>query len=327
MGKTWVWFLVSILLVASFSVVGCDSLQKTETEYKIGITQIIDHASLDAAREGFIEALKDEGFVEGENLTIEIKSAQGDMTTATTIAEGFVTDEVDLILAIATPSAQAVKNATEEIPILFTAVTDPVDAGLVESLENPGGNATGTHDMNPIADQLSLIKEIVPEAKTVGVIFNSAEDNSIVQVELLEEIAPDLDLEVEKAAITGTGEVATAAESLADKVDAFYIPTDNTVVAAIASVIKTAEENNIPIIAGEGITVKEGALATVGIDYLKLGYQTGKMAAKVLRGDAEPADLPVEGQSEYEYVVNTTAAGKMGVTLPQDLLDKATIIE
>lgn len=325
MGKTWVWFLVSILLVASFSIVGCDSLQKTE--YKIGITQIIDHASLDAAREGFIEALKDEGFVEGENLTIEIKSAQGDMTTATTIAEGFVTDEVDLILAIATPSAQAVKNATDEIPILFTAVTEPVIAGLVESLENPGGNATGTHDMNPIKDQLALIKEIAPEAKTVGVIFNSAEDNSIVQVELLEEIAPDLGLAVEKAAITGTGEVATAAESLADKIDAFYIPTDNTVVAAIASVIKVAEENKIPIIAGEGNTVEEGALATVGIDYLKLGYQTGKMAAKVLRGDAEPADLPVEGQNEYEYVVNIAAAENMGVTLPQGLLDKAKKIE
>ncbi len=325
MRKTWVWILTVILLIASFSVAGCDGLKKTD--YKIGITQIAEHPALDAARDGFIQALKDEGFVEGENLTIDIKTAQGDIPTATTIAEGFVTDKVDLILAIATPSAQAVKNATNSIPILFTAVTDPVDAGLVQSVGSPGGNATGTHDMNPIDDQLKLIKEIVPEAKTVGVIFNSAEDNSIVQVKALEDIAPGLGLAVEKAPVTGTGEVATAAESLIDKVDAFYIPTDNTVVSAIASVIKVAEENNIPIIAGEENSVEEGALATVGIDYQKLGYQTGKMAAKILRGEAQPSELPVEGQSEYEYVVNLTAAKNMGITLPQDLLDKAKIIE
>ncbi len=325
MKRMAVWLSVIILVAAAFAASGCGG--KDDPDYRIGITQISEHPALDSARQGFVDALADEGFVDGKNIAINFKSAQGDMPTTTTIAEGFAADKVDLVLAIATPSAQAAANVISDIPVLFTAVTDPVDAGLVDSLEKPGGNVTGTHDLNPIGDQLGLLLEIVPDAKTVGVIFNSAEDNSLVQIEILETLAPGMGLSIEKAPVTATGEVATAAESLVDKIDAYYIPTDNTVVDAIASVIKVAEEHKIPLIAAEDNSVAEGALATVGIDYYKLGYQTGQMAVRILRGEAETATMPVEGQNEYAYVVNLTAAKNMNVELPQALLDRARKIE
>lgn len=316
--------LLAVVMISAMLLGGCAK----ETEYHIGITQIVDHAALNAAREGFIDALADEGFVEGENVTFDIKSANDDKSAAITIAENFVADEVDMILAISTPSAQAAVQATSQadsdIPIMITAVTDPVVANLVNSMEEPGTNVTGTHDMNPVDKQLELIKELVPGAKTVGVIYNSSEDNSKVQVDILKSYADEMGLDIKEAPVTSTGEVAQAAESLVGEVDAIYIPTDNTVVSAISSVVQVAEEHKIPIIAGEENTVDKGAVATVGIDYYKLGYQTGKMAAQILRGEAEPATMPIEGQSEFSYVVNKTAAQNMGVELPQSLLDKAS---
>ena len=328
MKKVSLALLLGILFISFLLLSGCSSSPaEQQVKQKIGIMQIADHAALNAARDGFIKALQEEGFVDGENIILDIQNAHGEVSTASTIAEGFVADEVDLILAIATPAAEAAYNATKEIPILITAVTDPVFSGLADSLELPGKNVTGTHDMNPITEQLELLKEILPEAAAVGVIFNSGEENSRVQVDILEEEASQFGLTIIKAPVTATGEVSTAAESLIGKVDAIYIPTDNTVVSAIASVIQVSEEHLIPVIPGEENCVREGALATVGIDYFKLGYQTGKMAVKILRGEAEPATMPIEGQSEYSIVINQGAAEKLNLTLPQALLERAEVIE
>lgn len=318
MKKVWLGMLLGLLLV-SFLATGCSP----EADVRIGIMQIAEHDALDNARKGFIEALKEEGFVEGENVIFDIQNAHGEFTTATTIAEGFVADKVDLILAIATPTAQAALNTTKDIPIVITAVTDPVSTGLADSLEKPGGNVTGTHDMNPVKEQLALLQEIFPEATRVGVIFNSGEENSLVQVDILEKEAALAGLTVVKAPVTTTGEVGTAAESLLGKVDVIYIPTDNTVVEAIASVIQVSEEHFIPVIPGEASCVRAGALATIGIDYSVLGFQTGKMAAKILRGEAEPATMPIEGQSQYSIAVNKATAAKFKITLPQSLLERA----
>ena len=322
MRKVWLVALLGVLLF-SFLAAGCSPQGDSgadDDSLTIGIIQYAHHDALNAARDGFVEALEEEGFIDGENVTIITQNAQGEVPTATSIAEGFAADEVDLILAIATPAAQAALNVTPEIPILITAVTDPVDAGLAESLEKPGANATGTHDMNPIKEQLELLKELFPEASSVGVIFDSGEDNSRIQVEILEEEAQAAGLAVEKATATTTGEVSEAAGSLVGKVDAIYVPTDNTVVDAIGSVIQVSEEHLIPVIAGEGSCVYEGALATIGIDYHKLGYQTGKMAVKILRGEAEPATMAIEGQSEYSIIVNKAAAEKLSLALPETLL-------
>nr|WP_239565455.1 ABC transporter substrate-binding protein [Brevibacillus fulvus] len=305
---------------ASAPAGGEDQAGKT---YKIGVVQIVEHPALDAAREGFIAQMAKNGFEKDKNVVYDLQSAQGEMSNALSIAQKFQGDGDDLILAIATPTAQAALQTTKEIPILFTAVTDPVAANLVASMEKPGGNVTGTTDMNPVEEQLKLIQELKSDAKSVGVIYNSGEVNSKVQVDMAKEAAGKLGMTIQEAAITSATEVKQAAESMVGKVDAFYVPTDNMVVSAISAVLTVAEAQKIPVIAGEENSVKSGAIATYGIDYGKLGEQTADMALKILKGEAKPADMPVEKQAEMKLVVNKLAAEKMGVTLPQAMLDRA----
>lgn len=290
---------------------------------KIGITQIVEHTSLDAARQGFMDSLKDNGYIEGENVVFDFKNAQNDKSNAISIAQKFVNDKVDLIFAISTPSAQAVAQATDEIPVLITAVTDPVDAGLVQSMDKPGTNVTGTTDLNPVHLQLELVKKFVPDAKKVGVLYNAGESNSEVQVAIAREAAEELGLELVEASVATTADVSQAAASLEGRVDAIYVPTDNTVVAALQTVIKVAEDSRIPVIVGEGDSVENGGLATYGIDYYVLGRQTGDMAVKVLRGEADPADMPVESQKDLQLYINKKAAEAMGVEIPAELLEQA----
>lgn len=291
--------------------------------YSIGITQITTHTALDSAREGFKKAFEDAGI----QVKYDEQNAQGDQATATSIASKFASSDLDLVLAIATPSAQAAAQSITKVPVLFTAVTDPVSAQLVNSLEAPGSNITGTTDMNPVADQISLVKEFAPKAKTLGVIYSSGEVNSEVQVELAKEAAAKDGLQIVESAVTNSAEVQQAAQDLASKVDAIYVPTDNTVVSALASVVQAAEDAKIPLIAGEANSVAQGALATYGIDYSKLGYQTGEMAIRILKEGAEPASLPVEAQKDYELTVNTTTLKALGLELPASLKDRAVTIE
>lgn len=291
--------------------------------FSIGITQITTHPSLDAAREGFKKAFEDAGL----EVKFDEQNAQGDQATATSIASKFAGADLDLVLAIATPSAQAAAQAITGTPILFTAVTDPVSAQLVDSLDAPGANVTGTTDMNPVADQISLVKQFAPGAKNVGIIYSSGEVNSEVQVELAKEAADKEGLEVVETTVTNSSEVQQAAQDLASKVDAIYVPTDNTVVSAFASVVQSAEDAKIPLIAGEGDSVANGGLATYGIDYFELGRQTGEMAIKILTEKADPATMPVQSQSEYALTVNTTTLKAIGLEMPAELADKAVTVE
>ncbi|MCR4420135.1 MAG: ABC transporter substrate-binding protein [Clostridia bacterium] len=290
---------------------------------KLGIIQIVEHPSLDQARKGFLDVLAERGYKDGEKLAVDYQNAQGDMTTANTIAKKFVSDQKDLVLAIATPVAQAMANATKEIPILITAVTDPVAAGLVQSLEKPNTNVTGTTDMNPVKEQLALFKDLDPQAKKIGFIYNSSEVNSRVQLDMAKEAAPELGYELVEAVVTNSSDVLQAARTLADKVDGIYVPTDNTVVSALESVISVAEEKDLPLVVGEGDSVKRGGLATVGIDYYQLGRQTGEMAIRILEQGAKPQDMPIEAQKEYQLILNKKAAANMGVTLSESLLSRA----
>lgn len=289
----------------------------------VGIIQIVEHPALDSAREGFKDVLDENGFVEDENITYDYQNAQGDMSTAKTIAQKFNRQELDLILAIATPTSQAAANTIEDIPILITAVTDPVEAGLVDSMENPGGNLTGTTDMTPIAKQLELLLEIQSDTEDLGVIYNAGESNSVVQAEITKEECERLDINLIESTADNSSGVHQAAQSLADKVDAFYVFTDNTVVSALESVIKVAEENEIPLIVGEEDSVERGGLATEGISYYELGRQTGEMALKIINDDADPADMPIESQKSTRLVINESAAEAMGVTLSDELKERA----
>ncbi|MCM3576041.1 ABC transporter substrate-binding protein [Mesobacillus subterraneus] len=301
--------------------------EKKDEMVKIGITQIVEHPSLDAAREGFIEALKDAGYEEGKNLKLDYQNAQGDMNNNASIAQKFVSDKNDLILAIATASAQAAVQATKDIPILFTAITDPVGAELVQSMEKPGGNATGTTDTHPdaIKNTIEAIKKFIPGAKKVGIIYNNGEPNSVVNVKNAKEALEAAGLEAVETTISASSEVKQAAESMVGRVDVLYIPKDNTVVAALESVITVANDKDIPMFVGEGDSVKRGAFASYGLDYHDLGYTTGKMAVEILEGK-KPADIPVGYPENLELVVNKKAAEDEGITLTEDMLKDAKIV-
>ncbi|RRJ88628.1 ABC transporter substrate-binding protein [Gulosibacter macacae] len=288
--------------------------------FKVGISQFVQHGALDAATAGFQQALADAGL----NVEYDLQNANAEQGTTVTIAQAFAADSsIDLVLAVATPSAQAAATAITDRPVLFTAVTDPVSAALVDSNEAPGGNVTGTTDMNPVADQIALIKEVNPEAATVGVIYASGEVNSQIQVDIAQAAATENGMTLKTATVSTTNDIPTALESLGD-IDAIYVPTDNLVVAGIDSVMQYSDTNKVPVFSGDTAPVEEaGAIATYGLDYEKLGYQTGEMAVKILKGEAEPATMAVEAQTDFDLVINKTAAAAIGLEIPQALLDRA----
>lgn len=316
--------VVLMVLLMALAASGCSGKTGANSQkIKIGVIQIVEHPALDDARKGFLDALADKGYVDGQNIVVDYQNAQGDQGNLQTIANKFVQDKDNLILAIATPSAVTMANATDQIPILITAVTDPVSAKLVKSNDKPETNVTGTSDMNPVADQLKLIKDIVPNAKKIGIIYNSSEVNSQVQVDIADKAAPNLGLETVKVTVTASSEVMQAAQSMVGRVDAIYVPTDNMVVSSLASVIKIGEQNKIPVFAAESDSVQNGAIATVGIDYYQLGRMTGEMAIRIINGE-KPQDMAIQQQQGTDLVVNLKAAQNMGVTVPDAIIAKAS---
>lgn len=300
------------------------SLTAGAAEYRIGISQFVEHPALDAAREGFIEGLFEAGFKEKE-VEFLIQNAQADMPTAHSIAQKFKNSQLDLILAIATPNAQAAANVISQKPILFTAVTDPVKAGIVNSMEVPGSNLTGTTDLNPVIDQIKLIKEFIPEIKHLGVLYNPGEINSVVQIDLVKQITKKMGIKLHEGTVSNSSEVSLATSALIGDVEAIYIPTDNIIVSALPSVLKLTNQNKIPVFASENAHVKQGAIATLGIDYRLLGKQTGKMAAKILKGE-KTATMAVEGSNDLKLYLNTKAAKKLKLKIPESVFKRADII-
>jgi putative ABC transport system substrate-binding protein len=288
----------------------------------VAVTAIVEHPALDACRDGIRDELKAAGYEEGKNLKFVYESAQGNPGTAVQIAQIFVGEDPDVIVPISTPSAQAVVAAATEIPIVFTAVTDPLGAKLVPSLENPGGNVTGMSDLSPIAKHLDLIKEITPDAKTIGVTYNPGEANSVTLLNLLKELGAPAGYEIIEAAAPKSSDVLAAAQSLVGKVDVIYVPTDNTIVSALEAVLKVGIDNQIPVYAGDTDSVKRGAIATIGFNYYDVGRQTGQIVVRVLKGE-KPGDIPVAGVEITELVVNPGAAEKMGVAIPEAVIAKA----
>jgi len=288
----------------------------------VAVTAIVEHPALDAARDGVKEALAEAGFVDGQNLTFTYESAQGNPATAAQIARKLVGEAPAVIVPISTPSAQAVVGATQEIPVVFTAVTDPVAAKLVADPKHPGGNVTGMSDLSPVGKHLDLIREILPAAKALGVIYNPGEANALVLVDLLKKEAPARGFAIEEAPSPKSSDVLPAAQSLVGHVDAIYVPTDNTVVTALEAVIQVGQQNKLPVFAGDTDSVARGAIAAIGFDYGDVGRQTGKIVARVLKGE-KPGDIPVEGVEITELAVNPGAAAAMGVTLPEAVVARA----
>ena len=282
-------------------------------QYKIGVLQLVQHTALDASNKGFIKALDDAGL----NYTVDQQNASGDQPTCQTIASKLVNDGDDLILAIATPAAQAVAGATSEIPVLITAVTDPAASDLVESNEVPGGNITGTSDLTPVKEQIALLKKILPDAKTVGILYCTAESNSEIQAKMAREAIEAAGMTAVDYTVSSSNEIQTVVTSMVGKVDAIYAPTDNTIAAGMTTVAMIANENKIPTICGEEGMVKAGGLATYGIDYYELGYLTGKQAVKILTEGADVSKMPIEylPLEKCKLSVNEETAKTLGIDL------------
>ena len=306
---------LTIILIVS----GCTAGTGAKGKKAIGIIQYAEHIALDQACEGFIDALKDNGYVDGENITLDIQNAQGDQSNLSTISDRFVSNNVDLVLAIATPAAQSIAGKTTEIPILATAITDFEVARLVDSNDSPGRNVTGTTDMNPIKEQIDLLVELVPHVKRVGIIYTSGEDNSIVQANIAKEVIEDLGLSHVEVTVTNSSEIQQALESIVNQCEAIYIPTDNILASAMPNVYGVTANTKTPVICGEIGMVRKGGLASLGINYYDLGYQTGIMAIDILKGEKKPADMPVQAPADYDYAINGTIAEEFGIAIPERL--------
>ncbi|WP_299393839.1 ABC transporter substrate-binding protein [Pelagibius sp.] len=309
--------LLSTLALAAFAATATQAADIT-----VATTAIVEHPALDAARDGVRDELAAAGYEEGRNLRFLYESAQGNPATAAQIARKFVGEAPDVIVPISTPSAQAVVSATKDIPIVFTAVTDPVGAKLVGDPMKPGANVTGMSDLSPIGKHLDLIKQISPDAASIGVPFNPGEANSMTLLELVKQEAPARGLTVVEAPATKSSEVLGAAQSLVGKADVIYVPTDNTIVSAFEAVVKVGIDNKVPVYAGDTDSVARGAIAALGFNYYDLGRQTGRMVLRVLKGEA-PGDIAVEGVEITELYVNPGMAEKMGVAIPDALIQQA----
>lgn len=295
-------------------------LAQTKT---VAITAIVEHPALDATRDGVIDALKAAGFTPGENLKVEYQSAQGNPATAAQIARQFVGARPDVIVPISTPSAQAVVAATRDIPVVFTAVTDPVSAQLVRSMDKPGANVTGISDMAPVGEHVALIQEIVPGAKRLGVVFNPGEPNSVAMVNVLKDEAAKRGMTVVNAAANKSADVQTAARSLVGKADVIYVPLDNTVVSALEGLLAVGAQAKLPVFSADTDSVVRGTVASLGFDYRQLGRQTGEVVVRVLKGE-KPGDVPVALARGTDLFINPKAAAAMGVTIPDAVAKRAT---
>lgn len=322
---------VGIICTAAMLFSGCasDKTEKTDADksdkvYKIGVTQFADHPSLDNCREGFIQGLANKGFKEGENLEIEVVNAQTEMAKATQIAQSFASSGKDLVCGIATPSAQALYAACAEkgIPVIFNAISDPVGAKLAKSETEAMPGITGVSDKLPVEDQLKLIREILPDAKKIGIIYTTGEANSVSTIEEYKKLAPQYGFEIVDKGITKQAEIPQVMDVILTQVDCISNLTDNTVVAALGVVLEKANAAKIPVFGSEEEQVKNGCIASAGLDYIKLGIQAGEMAANVLNGTSIDT-IPFETLKETKYTFNEEAAKALGITISSETLSKA----
>lgn len=327
MKKSVKWLATLALAAMVVGAAGCGSSAQTGSKdkksYKVGVIQLVQHPALDAANKGFIDGLKSKGFEEGKNVTFDQQNAQGDQSNLQTIAQRFVSNKDDLVCAIATPAAQTMANATKDIPIVGTAITDYKVSKLVKDSSKPGTNVTGTTDMNPVEAQIDLLVKIMPKAKTVGFIYNSSEVNSQLQIDLAKKAAAARGLATVEATVSSVNDIQQAAQSLMGKVDALYIPTDNVMASAMPNLIKITDEAKVPVFCAEAGMLKAGGVATLGIDYYKLGFQTGEMAADILSGKSKPQDMAIQSQKTFTVTLNEEAIKKLGLTIPDDVRKEA----
>lgn len=293
---------------------------------KVAVSQIVEHPALDAARQGLLDGLKAKGYEEGKNLEFDFKTAQGNPAIAVQIARQFVGENPDVLVGIATPTAQALVAATKSIPVVFTAVTDPVGAKLVKKMEQPGKNVTGLSDLSPVEQHVELIKELMPNVKSIGVVYNPGEANAVSLMELLKVAAKKNGVQLVEATALKSADVQSATQAIAAKSDIIYALIDNTVASAIEGMIVAANQAKTPVFGAATSYVERGAVASLGFDYYQIGVQTADYVAAILEG-ADPGTLDVKVAKGSDLVINKTAADKLGMTIPQSVLDRATSVK
>ncbi|TXJ46369.1 ABC transporter substrate-binding protein [Brachyspira aalborgi] len=304
-----------------FIILSLLSCKKT-SQIKIGVLQLIEHNALDSAYKGFVDGLKEAGYEDGKNIIIDYQNAQGEQANCITIGQKFINDKSDLILAIATPAAQAIANMTKDIPILITAVTDPADSKLVADNNAPGGNVTGTSDLTPVEAQIELLKEIIPNVKTVGLLYCSSEQNSVFQINIAKKKLDAMGIKYIDIAISNLNEIQQVIQNVIGKVEAIYTPTDNMIANGMATVALMTEPAKLPVICGEGGMTMLGGTATYGINYYELGKLTSTQAVSILKGDKKTSEMPIEYLQKFDLVVNTNMIESIGLTIPESLYNK-----
>ena len=317
--------LVGMSLLSACSNGNGNSLSQ-EKMVNIGISQIASHPALDLAREGFIEALNSKGFKEGDNLNLEIQNAEGDIATSQMISQSFISNSKDLIFAVGTPAAQVAFNTTKDIPIITTAVTDAVKAGLVKSKDKSGTNVAGTSDAVPIDKQLKLIQEIVKDVKSIGVLYNTSEVNSEIQINELKELAKKNNIEVIEKGVNSVNDISQGLDSILGNIDVLYTPADNMIASSMSIIASKAIDKKIPIMGAEEAHVKGGALITEGINYKKLGFEAGLMAVDVLEGK-DIKELSIKTLEETELVINEDTLKKLSINIDEDIMKRAKLIK
>lgn len=329
MRKNRLSFVVAIIVIF---LIGSFFFEKKETVKEelptVGVLQFVSHPALDQIYKGIQTGLKEEGYEDGKNITIAFQNGQADQSKLATMSQQLVQEKKsNVLIGIATPAAQALANTTSEIPIVLGAITDPVSAGLVKNDQQPGGNITGVSDKSPVDAQFELVKEILPESKKVGILYASSEENSKYQVEEAKKIAENQGWSVKTYAVPSSNEIAQTVQVMTSEVDFIYIPTDNTIANAMQTVVNEANKSKTPIIPSVDTMVEQGGLATVGINQFDLGIQTGKMAADILSGKAKPATTPIYTFKTGDIIINEKQAAKLGISIPENIKSKATIIE
>lgn len=323
-------FLALALIGAfSLSAFGCGNKnpEADSSVKKVGVIQLAEHLALDRAREGFVEGLAQEGFNDGKNVEFIVNNAQGDQSNLATISQKFANEKLDLVCAIATPAAVAMASASPDIAIVGTAITDYEVAKLVDSNEKPGRNVTGTSDLNPVSEQVDLMTKVLKDLKVLGIIRSSAEQNSQIQADMIKAICKEKGIEVVEMTVSSVNDIQQAAQDLVNKnVQAIYAPTDNIISSAMPNLIRVTNDAKLPVFCAEEAQVEKGALITVGINYKELGKQTGVMAARILKGEALPKDMPIETAKNYQVTINQEASKLLGIEIPEELKKDANLV-
>lgn len=323
---------LAIVLIGVFAYqMGTRQTTASSTDDKkiktVGILQYVSHSSLDQIKKGVIAGLKEEGYTEGDNLKIEFLNGQGDQSKLNSMSQQLLDKKSDVLVGIATPAAKALANATTDTPIIMGAISDPVGSGLVKDLKNPGGNVTGVNNLTPVAQQIDMAKELFPNAKTMGIVYSSSEENSKSQVETAEQNAKTAGYAVKKFAISSSNDLSAVTQQACRESDFLYIPQDNTIASAFQTLISESDKAKTPVFVSVDNMVKEGGIATVGQNQYKLGVETGKMAADVLDGKAKPADTPVNVIDYGDMIINEEKAKELGITIPDSIKEKAEVVK